>query len=131
MFSLPIAADHIFHNIATRDIADAAVSFSTHVSWKGQEKVPLVGPDNFTPNQMAAIISEVLGKPITFRETDRNAMVPHMMSRGMSEAWARGLADMATAQNDGFYIASTATAPRVQTSFKVWCSEVLKPAVFG
>lgn len=129
VFSLPVAADHVFHNVATRDIADAAVNFLINTSWEGQERVPLVGPDNLTPNKMAEIISEVLGKPIGFSETNRDAMVPRMMSRGMSHAWAQGLADMATAQNNGFYEASAAIAPRAPTNFKIWCEEVLKPIV--
>ena len=53
-----------------------------------------------------------------------------MTSRGMSEAFAQGLADMMTAKNEGIdNTASRAVAADTPTTFREWSEAVLKPAV--
>jgi uncharacterized protein YbjT (DUF2867 family) len=123
------AADQVLHNVATRDIALKAVEWLLDPTWVGQERVPLVGPDNLTPNEMAAVLSEVLGKPVRFQQISPEAYKANMMQFGASDAVAQGLADMAVAQSEGFYKADAAEAQRAPTSFRVWCEEVLGPAV--
>ena len=52
-----------------------------------------------------------------------------MRERGMSEGSAQGMADMAAAENaEDVYDLAPGT-PRMLTSFRQWCQEVLRPAV--
>lgn len=120
--------DNVLHTVSTKDIAKNATELLLDHSWDGQEHVPLIGPDNLTPNQMAKVMSEVLGKPISYVQSDIEATRMRMMGFGMSEAAAGGLMDMAVAQSNGVYIAEAETAERAQTSFRTWCETVLKPA---
>lgn len=129
IFSWAISADSIFHNVAIADIVAVATELLVNLSWQGQERVPLVGPDNLTPNQMANIMSDVLGKHISYEEISPEVSVTNMVQRGMSEAAAQGLTDMAVAQSNGFYKEAASTAIRTSTSFREWCENVLKPTM--
>jgi uncharacterized protein YbjT (DUF2867 family) len=123
------APDKVFHNIATADIAAKATELLLDHTWVGQEHVPLLGPDNLTPNQMAEVMSDVLGKLITYTQIKAGDYKAIMMKYGASEANAQGFADMAVAQSNGVYVAEAEKAERVPTSFKAWCENVLKPAM--
>jgi uncharacterized protein YbjT (DUF2867 family) len=123
-------ADRPLLTVATRDVAAAAAALLLDASWGGQASVPVVSPDNLTPDDMAEVISETLGRTVRYHQVpvaDRQAM---MLRRGASEAMAQGMADMTEAQNNGIYDAEPrdpgAAAP---TSFRQWCQDTLKPAV--
>ncbi len=124
-------ADQVLHNVATRDIAVKAAELLLDPHWAGQERVPLVGPDNLTPNEMAKVMSEVLRKPIHFQYISPEDYKASMLQRGVREAVAQGRVDMAIAVNDGFYKEGAAVAERTATSFRTWCEKVLKPVILG
>jgi uncharacterized protein YbjT (DUF2867 family) len=121
--------DKVFHNVATADIAAKAAELLLDHTWVGQEHVPLLGPDNLTPNQMAEVMSEVLGKPISYTPIKPDDYKATMMRYGASESNAQGFADMAVAQNNGVYVTEAEIAKRAPTSFQDWCENVLKPAM--
>lgn len=130
MFFMANSADRPLATVATSDIAAAAVKLLLDDFWSGQEGVPVVSPDELSPNDMAQISSEVLKLPVHFQQVSGKDYKDMMMQYGMTEAWAQGLVDMAAAQDEGIYDAdphtSRSTAP---TSFRQWCEDVLKPAV--
>ena len=129
VFFLPRTADRPLATVATRDIAAVAARLLTDRDWTGQEDVPVAGPDDLSPNQMAAVMSEVLGRPVSAQQVPLERYRASMLERGMSEGWAQEMVDMAEAQNtQGVYDLPPGT-PRTPTSFRQWCQEVLKPAV--
>lgn len=116
--------------VATRDVAAAAAALLLDTSWSGQASVPVVGPDNLTPDDMAEVISGILGRTVRYRQVPAADRQAAMLRRGASEAMAQDMADMTEAQNNGIYDAEprdpgSATA----TSFRQWCHDTLKPAV--
>ena len=129
-FSMANAAGRPLPTVATRDVAAAAAALLLDTSWSGQASVPVAGPDNLTPDDMAEVISDTLGAAVRYRQVpvaDRQAA---MRQRGASQAIAQDMADMTEAQNNGIYDAEprdpdSATA----TSFRQWCLDTLKPAV--
>jgi uncharacterized protein YbjT (DUF2867 family) len=129
-FSMANTAGRPLLTIATRDVAAAAAALLLDASWSGQARVPVVSPDTLTPDDMAEVISETLGRAVRYRQVpvaDRQAM---MLARGASEAMAQDVTEMTEAQNDGIYD----TEPRdpgsvAPTSFRQWCQDTLKPAV--
>jgi uncharacterized protein YbjT (DUF2867 family) len=132
VFSLPARADLKAPLVATSDIAAVAAKFLLDTAWTGQTDVPVLGPEDISPNEMAEILSDVLGKAVRFEQTPIEAYMSRMVSRGMSEAFAQGLADMMTAKNDGIdNTASRAVAAETPTTFRQWSEAVLKPAVVG
>jgi uncharacterized protein YbjT (DUF2867 family) len=129
-FSMANDAGRPLPTVATRDIAAAAAALLLDTSWSGQASVPVAGPDNLNPDDMAEVISGTLGRTIRYRQVPVANYQAAMRQRGASQAIAQDMADMIEAQNDGIYDAEprdpdSATA----TSFRQWCQDTLKPAV--
>jgi uncharacterized protein YbjT (DUF2867 family) len=130
MFFSPIAGDRKLPAVATRDIAAAASRLLLDASWSGVGEVPLLGPEDLSFNDMAGIMSQVLGKDVRFQQTTFEAYKDRFVSFGMSDAMAQGMTDMAWAKNEGIDNAVQRTPENsTPTSFRQWCEEVLKPAV--
>jgi len=132
MFFMENLADRGLATVATRDIAAAAAKLLLDDSWSGQEGVPVVGPDDLSPDEMAQVMSEVLGRPVHFQQVSGEDHKATMLQYGVSEAWAQGVVDMVAAQNDGVYDAEQRTVQSpAPTSFRQWCEEVLEPAALA
>ena len=132
MFFSPIAGDRKLPFVATRDIAAAASRLLLDGSWSGVDEVPLLGPEDLSFNDMAQIISAVLGKEVRFQQTTFEAYKDRFLAFGMSDAMAQGQTDMAWAKNEGLDNAVKRTSENsTPTSFRQWCEEVLKPAVLS
>jgi uncharacterized protein YbjT (DUF2867 family) len=130
MFFSPIAGDRKLPTVATRDIAAAAARLLLDSSWSGTGEVPSLGPEDLSFNDMAAIISEVLGKEVRFQRNAFEAYKDRFVSFGMSDAMAQGMTDMAWAKNEGLDNGVQRTPENsTPTSFRQWCEQVLKPAV--
>lgn len=130
MFFSPIAGGRKLPTVATRDIADAASRLLLDATWSGVDEVPLLGPEDLSFNDMAEIISGVLGREVHFQQTTFGAYKDRFVGFGMSEAMAQGQTDMAWAKNEGLDNGVARTPQNsTPTSFRQWCEEVLKPAV--
>ena len=130
IFFSPIAGDRKMPAVATRDIAAAAGRLLLDASWSGVGEVPLLGPEDLSFNDMAGIMSDVLGKEIRFQQNTFEVYKDRFVSFGMSDAMAQGMTDMAWAKNEGIDNAVQRTPQNsTPTSFRQWCEQVLKPAV--
>jgi uncharacterized protein YbjT (DUF2867 family) len=116
--------------VATGDIAAVAARLLRDDSWLGVGEVPLLGPADLSQNDLAAIMTDVLGRPVRYRETTPDAAVRAAVGQGTSEAMARGRVELSLAKNDGLDAAAR-RAPEyaTPTTFRRWCVDVLKPAV--
>jgi uncharacterized protein YbjT (DUF2867 family) len=132
MFFSPISGDRKLPSVATRDIATVAAKLLLDPSWSGNGSVPVMGPEDLSFNDMAQIMSEVLGKSVRFQQIPGEAFKARLTGSGMSEAMARGMLDMAMAKNEGLDNAEPRTRESTTpTTFRQWCEEVLKPAVLA
>jgi len=130
MFFSPIAGDRKLPAVATRDTAAAASRLLLDETWSGVEEVPLLGPEDLSFNDMAEIISEVLGKDVRFQQIPFEAYKDRFVGFGMSDAMAQGMTDMAWAKNEGLDNDVQRTPENsTPTSLREWCEAVLKPAV--
>jgi uncharacterized protein YbjT (DUF2867 family) len=130
MFFSPISGNRKLPTCATRDIAAVAAKLLLDPSWSGQGSVPVLGPEDLSFNDMAQIMSEVLGKPVRFQQISFEAFKARLIEQGVSEAMAQGVVDMMAAKNEGLDNAEPRTPQSTSpTSFRQWCEEVLKPAV--
>lgn len=130
LFFSPIDGDLKLPSCATRDIAATAAGLLLDSSWTGVEEVPVLGPEDLSFNDMAAIMTEVLGKPVRFQQIPFEAHKARLMANGMSDAMAQGAIDMMRAKNEGMdKVVKRTQANSTPTSFRQWCSEVLGPAV--
>ncbi len=115
---------------ATRDIATVAAMWLLDSSWTGQKDVPVLGPEDISCNDMAQILSDVLGKPVRYQQIPFEALKSQISGQGATDAMAQGMVDMMIAKNNGLDHAVARTPEgTTPTSFRQWCEEVLKPAV--
>lgn len=115
---------------ATRDMGAAAARLLADRGWMGQEEVPLLGPEDLSMNEMAAIASDVLGREIRYFRISFDDLKRQFLGNGASESFAQGYVDMFRAKDEGMDNAAARDA-RTPTSFRQWCEEELKPAVLG
>lgn len=128
VFSLTYAGDRPFAMTATRDIASAAAKLLTDLSWTGQEHLPVFGPDRLTPEEMTEVMSDVLGRPVTYHQTSIEDSVARMAARGVSEQAIRDLTEMYIAQDEGLYESDWAAAKPTATDFRTWFAEAVRSA---
>ncbi|QUQ66951.1 NmrA family NAD(P)-binding protein [Kutzneria sp. CA-103260] len=129
VYRTPLRADLKLPHCATQDIAAAATRLLLDDTWTGQGHVAVLGPEDLSSNDMAAIMSDVLGRPVRCEQTPPEAFLAGLQASGMSEATVRAYFDMMTAKNNGLDEAEPRTPESSSpTSFRQWCEEVLKPA---
>jgi uncharacterized protein YbjT (DUF2867 family) len=132
MFSLPISGDLKQPSACTRDIAATAAKLLLDHTWNGVGSAPVLGPEDLSYNDMATIMSEVLGKPIRFQQSSAESLKARLIQLGMSDAMAQGHVDMWTAYGQGLDTAEPRTPQSTTpTSFRQWCEEVLKPRLLA
>ena len=131
-FFSPISADRKLPTCATRDIAAVAATLLLDRSWSGFDSVPVLGPEDLSHDDMARIMSEVLGRPVRYQQISGEALKSTLTGAGMSEAMAQGMVDMIVAKDNGLDNAEPRTPQATSpTGFRQWCEEVLKPAVLA
>jgi uncharacterized protein YbjT (DUF2867 family) len=122
--------DRKLPSVATRDIAATAAMLLSDSSWSGVEIVPILGAQDVSYDEMANVMSDMLGTPIRFQEMPGKAFKARMAERGMSEAMAQANLDMwiakASGLDNGQPRTPQATTP---TTFRSWCEDVLEPRI--
>ncbi|WEG08819.1 NAD(P)H-binding protein [Microbacterium horticulturae] len=129
VLSLTCAPEQPLASIATRDIAAAAADLLVDLSWKGQANVPLFGPDITTPDEMAEIIGDEVGRPVVYQQMAMTDLAQMMQAQGASEQAVRDVTEMFAAQDDGINDEDWPKAQLAPTDFRTWCREVLAPAM--
>jgi uncharacterized protein YbjT (DUF2867 family) len=130
VFFSPVSGDLKLPTCATRDIAAVAAHWLLDRSWTGYDHVPVLGPEDLSFNDMAQVISEVLGTTVRFQQIAFEAFKDSLLNQGLSSAMAQGVVDMMMAKNQGLDNAVHRTPQSTTpTHFHQWCEEVLKPAV--
>lgn len=131
-FFSPIRGDLKLPSVATADIAAVAVRWLLDDSWSDQREVPVLGPEDISFDDMADIMSAVLGRAVHHQQIGFDAYKARFLSFGMSDAMAQGMTDMAFAKDQGLDLCVARQAEHATpTTFRTWCETILKPAVLG
>jgi uncharacterized protein YbjT (DUF2867 family) len=118
--------------VATRDIAAAAAGLLLDRSWTGAGSVPLLGPEDLSPEDLARIMSEVLGRPVRYQQQSLEQLGTALAGYGMGDAFVQGMVDMVRAKDEGLDDGVPRTPQTASpTTFRQWCAEVLRPAVLA
>ena len=64
----PLSPDRKAPTCATKDIAAVATALLLDRTWTGAGSVPVLGPEDLSANDMAEIISDVLGRPVRYHQ---------------------------------------------------------------
>ncbi|MFI6172700.1 NAD(P)H-binding protein [Nocardia sp. NPDC051052] len=132
VFTDIVTADHKAPVVAIRDIAAAAAGLLLDRTWTGTGEVPVLGPEDLSADDMARIMSDVLGRPVRYQRQSIDDFRAALTRYGVGDAHAQGLVDMMCAKNDGLDNDVPRTLQTASpTTFREWCATVLKPAVQG
>jgi uncharacterized protein YbjT (DUF2867 family) len=132
VFSGPIDGERKLPSCATRDIAATAARLLLDGGWSGFQEVPVLGPEDLSFNDMAEIMTEVLGTPVHYRQIPFETFTADLTGRGMSRMMAQAMTDMMAAKNEGLDNAVTRTPQfSAPTGFRQWCEDTLKPVVLA
>jgi uncharacterized protein YbjT (DUF2867 family) len=126
----PIRPDRKLPFTATRDMAAAAARLLHDDSWDGQKDVPLLGPEDLSFDDQAAIISDVIGRAVRYQRISFDQFKQQLLGRGANESSAQGYVDMYRAKDEGIDNAVRRTPESTTpTSFRAFCEQNLKPLV--
>jgi uncharacterized protein YbjT (DUF2867 family) len=117
---------------AARDIAAAAARLLLDRSWTGAGSVPVLGPEDLSPQDMARVMSEVLGTPVRYERQSLADLGATLAGYGMGDAFVQGMVAMMRAKDEGLDDGVPRTPQTASpTTFRQWCEEVLRPAVLA
>ena len=129
-FFLPISGALKQPSACVLDITAIAAKLLLDSSWSGVGSVPVLGPEDLSYDEMAGIMSDVLGKPVRFQRISWDAYKSRLLQAGMSDAMAQATLDMWNAYEQGLDTLEPRTpGSTTPTSFRQWCEKVLKPRV--
>ncbi|MFI6373505.1 NAD(P)H-binding protein [Streptomyces sp. NPDC050546] len=130
VFTDTVAADRKAPLVAVADIAAVAARLLLDRSWTGTDSVPVLGPEDVSPDDLARIMSEQLGRPVRYERQSLDDLRATLAGHGLDEAFVRGVTDMKRAKDDGLDAGAARTPDTATpTTFAQWCAETLKPVV--
>ncbi|WP_328327753.1 NAD(P)H-binding protein [Streptomyces sp. NBC_00455] len=130
VFTDAVDADRKAPLVAVADIAAVAAGLLLDRSWTGADSVPVLGPEDLSPSDLARIMTEQLGRPVRYERQPLGELSATLVGYGLNEAFVQGIADMKQAKDNGLD-AGVARTPEsaTPTTFEQWCARTLKPAV--
>lgn len=111
----PYASDHDIPWISTDDIGDEAAKYLLDASWAGQWTRNLMGPENLTPLQTTAILSQVLDRPIAYVQVTIESIQQQLALMGATPDVQKELGNLFRALGDPDGIYATARTPEAVT----------------
>lgn len=116
--------------IATKDIAALAAGYLLDHTWTGQDSVESRGGEDLSYQDIAEILTDVLGTPVRYQRGERAALKQFLTGRGFSDAMAQSMMDMDLAGERGVNNAVPRTAGNTTpTTFREFAEETVKPVV--
>ncbi|MGW1619672.1 NAD(P)H-binding protein [Streptomyces sp. NPDC002172] len=116
--------------VAVADIAATAAGLLLNRSWTGTGSVPVLGPQDLSPDDLARIMTEQLGRPVRYERRPLDELFTTLVGLGLDEAFVQGIVDMKRAKDAGLDAGVARTADTASpTGFEQWCAQTLKPAV--
>ena len=99
-------------------------------SWTGLGSLPVLGPEDLSFEKMAAIMSGVLGRRISYVQLPPEEYEQHLVDGGLGRPAARGIVGNQLEASRGTYNAEPRTPEKTTpTTFQAWCQNVLAPAL--
>ncbi|MFG2616953.1 NAD(P)H-binding protein [Streptomyces sp. NPDC048507] len=118
--------------VAVADIAAVAAGLLLERSWSGTGSVPVLGPQDLSPDDVARVISEQLGRPVRYERRPFDELYATLLGYGLDAAFAQGVVDMKRAKDEGLDAGVVRTPDHsCPTTFEQWCARTLKPAVLS
>ncbi|MDR8415247.1 NAD(P)H-binding protein [Nonomuraea sp. 3-1Str] len=132
VFTDTVAADRPAPMVAVADIAATAAGLLLDRSWTGVGSVPVLGPQDLSPDDLARIVTEELGRPVRYVRQPLDELRSTLLGHGLNEEFVEGMVAMKRAKDQGLD-SGVDRSPRQgpATAFAQWCAHTLKPAVLA
>ena len=118
--------------MAVADIAAVAAGLLLDRSWTGSDSVPVLGPEDLSPDDLARIMTEQLGRPVRYERQPLDELYSTLVGYGLDESFVQGIADMKRAKDEGLDAGVVRTPESATpTTFEQWCARTLTPAVLA
>ncbi len=95
-----LLVDHAIPMVATVDIGTTAARLLVE-GGQGKRVIELAGPREYSPRDVAAALTRILGKTITVEQGPEEAMIGALTGAGITPAWARLYQEMTHGVNTG------------------------------
>ena len=95
-----LAAGHAIAMVATADVGTISAKALLE-GGKGYSVIELAGPRDYAPEDVAAALSRITGKPVVVQQGAEDAIVPALMAAGMNRHWAELYQEMTHALDNG------------------------------
>lgn len=130
MISQPMPGHIAIPLVAAGDVADMALRWLVRRDWTGSAGVAVHGPEDLSYNQAAAIIEQVLRRPVRYEEISANAYAQGLINAGLSAEQVQGLVAMFAELASGIARVEPRTADTTTaTRLAVWATHELLPRV--
>ncbi|MCA8913539.1 MAG: NmrA family NAD(P)-binding protein [Planctomycetes bacterium] len=128
---MPVPGDARMAMIATRDIAAAAAEVVLDESWSGVNVRDLLGPKDYSFDEVAKIIGEAAGKDIKHVQVPGEATLQGMQQMGINENTARTYLEMYEAVPKGLLKPEAARNEKstTPTTFEEFARQAIVPAL--
>jgi uncharacterized protein YbjT (DUF2867 family) len=119
--------------VATRDIADVATRWLSDATWTGHHTVGAHGPTTISPNEMAAVVSEVLGRAVQYVPIPAAEFGQALLQAGLPDFVAKGYEEMSGGMATHLAAGDFSQEPQSpasagKTTFREFAQQSLKPA---
>jgi uncharacterized protein YbjT (DUF2867 family) len=119
VFTDSVDADRKAPLVATADIAAVAAELLLERTWTGTDSVPVLGPQDLSPNDLARIMTEQFGRPVRYERQPLDVLYTTLVSYGLGEAFVQGIVDMKKAKDEGLDTSAARTPDTASaTSFE-------------
>ncbi|SES45763.1 NAD(P)H-binding protein [Actinokineospora terrae] len=113
--------------VAVADIAATAAALLLDRSWTGVDTIPVLGPRALSPNDLARVMTEELGRPVRYRRESLDDLRATLLGHGLDTEFVDATVDMKRAKDNGLDTGATPTGHG--TDFAHWCAHTLNPAI--
>lgn len=123
-----IPGSAVIEQVATADIAAAAANYLLNAP-SGHYVVDVVGPEKITYDRIAAVVGEVLGRPVKHVQIPPDALKSALLGAGLSEDYAKEMVELDRAIASGRLDARVGDAEwRGKITFAEFARKVVAPA---
>jgi uncharacterized protein YbjT (DUF2867 family) len=130
LISYPIPGDTPMPMIAASDVADAALWRLVRRDWNGIEGIALPGAGALSFSQAAAVMEQILERPVRFQEVTSNQYIGALVGGGASVEYARGQVAMFSELARSVIDAEPGVAEfAMPITLADWAEKELRPAV--
>jgi uncharacterized protein YbjT (DUF2867 family) len=128
---MPIPADKKFPMVATADIAAKGAEVLLDSKWTGHRIVGVHGPTDLTYREVASVLTEALGKPVSYVEVSVDQARQGMVGAGLPDFVADMYAEMFSAILAGRMDAAEPRSAETTTptALLTFARETIRPAV--